>query len=65
VRRSRGQKDRRLVMVSLPPTGKRLLKKMARRRVGGSRSDGLWLVLAIHQILANPRQPQDLNQARN
>jgi hypothetical protein len=56
VRRSRGQKDRRPVMVSLP-SGKRLLKEMVRRRVGELRSHGLRLVLAIHQILASPRQP--------
>jgi hypothetical protein len=65
VRRSRGQKDRCLVMVSLRPSDKRLLKEMVRRRVGELRSNGLRLVLAIHQILANPRQPQDLNQARH
>jgi DNA-binding MarR family transcriptional regulator len=63
VRRSRGQKDRRLVMVSLLPSGKRLLKEMVGR--GELRSNGLRLVLAIHQVLANPPQPQDLNQARN
>jgi DNA-binding MarR family transcriptional regulator len=57
VRRSRGQKDRRPVMVSLLPSGKRLLKEMVRRRVGELRSHGLRLVLAIHQILASPRQP--------
>jgi hypothetical protein len=47
------------------PNGKRLLKEMVRSRVGELRSNGLRLVLAIHQILATPRQPQDLNQARN
>jgi DNA-binding MarR family transcriptional regulator len=64
VRRSRGRKDRRLVMVSLLPSGERLLEEMV-RRVGELRSNGLRLIQAIHQILAYPRQPQDLNQARN
>jgi DNA-binding MarR family transcriptional regulator len=65
VRRSRGQKDRRLVMVSPLPSGERLLKEMVRRRVGELRSNGHRRVLAIHQILASPRQPQDFNRGRN
>jgi DNA-binding MarR family transcriptional regulator len=32
--RSRGQKDRLLVMVSLLPNGKRLRKQVVKRRVG-------------------------------
>jgi DNA-binding MarR family transcriptional regulator len=64
-RRSRGQKDRRMAMVSLLPSGKCLLKEMVRRRIGRLRSNGFLLVLAIHQILTNPRQPQDHQQARN
>jgi DNA-binding MarR family transcriptional regulator len=64
-RRSHGQRDWRLVMVSLLPSGKRLLKDMVRRGVGELRSSELRLVLAIHQILANPRQPQDLDPGRN
>ncbi len=65
MQRSRGQKDWRLVMVSLLPSGERLLEEVLRRRLGELRSNGLRLVQAINQILAYPRHPQELNRARD
>ncbi len=40
VRRSRGQEDRRLVMVSLLPRGERLLEEVVRHRVHELRTSG-------------------------
>jgi DNA-binding MarR family transcriptional regulator len=65
VRRGRGQKDRRLVTVSLLHGGERLLEEVVRRRIGELRSNGLRMVQAIIQILAYPRQPQNRNRGSN
>jgi DNA-binding MarR family transcriptional regulator len=65
VRRSRGQKDRRLVMVSLLWSGERLLEEVVRRRLGEFPSNGRWLVQAIDQLLAYPRQPQNCKRENN
>jgi DNA-binding MarR family transcriptional regulator len=65
VRRSRGQKDQRLVRVSLLWSGERLLEEVVRRRLGDLPSNGRWLVQAIDQILANPCQPQKRKRENN
>jgi DNA-binding MarR family transcriptional regulator len=65
VRRSRGQKDRRLVTVSLLQSGERLLEGMVRHRIGELRSNGRRLVQAINQMLASPRQPQNRKGGSN
>lgn len=65
VRRSRGQEDRRLVMVSLLPEGERLLAEVVRDRVDELRSSGHRLVQAINQLLLDPRRPQYGNRTRN
>ena len=65
VRRSRGEADRRLVLVSLLPRGERLLEEVVRHRVGELRARGYRLIQAINQLLVSPRRSQDRNQARN
>ena len=65
VRRSRGQKDRRLVSVSLLWSGERLLEEVMRRRLGDLPSNGRWLVQAIDQVLANPCRPQKRKRENN
>jgi DNA-binding MarR family transcriptional regulator len=56
--RSRGRDDRRLVMVSLQPRGRRVLESVARRRINELRSNGRQLVHAINQLLEHTRHPR-------
>jgi DNA-binding MarR family transcriptional regulator len=65
VRRSRRQKDRRLVTVSPLQSGERLLERVVKKRIGELRSNGRRLVHAINQILACSRRPQNRNRRSN
>lgn len=65
VRRSRGQKDRRLVMVSLLWSEEWLLEEVVRRRLGELHSNGRWLVQTIDQIRAYPCRPQNCKRENN
>ena len=51
VHRSRGQDDRRQVLVSLLPRGERVLDEVARRRIDELHSHGRELARAIEQLL--------------
>jgi DNA-binding MarR family transcriptional regulator len=55
VRRTRGSKDHRQVIVRLLPRGKRLLERVARERLGELRSGGQGLVGALRGVLADRR----------
>jgi DNA-binding MarR family transcriptional regulator len=63
VRRNRREADRRLVTVSLLPSGKRLLEEVVRHRVGELQTGGHRLVKAINRLLVYPRRLQDRDQA--
>jgi DNA-binding MarR family transcriptional regulator len=63
--RSRARDDRRLVMVSLQPRGRRVLEMVARRRINELRSNGRQLVRAITELLEHTRQPRSGKYQRN
>jgi DNA-binding MarR family transcriptional regulator len=56
VTRSRGQQDRRLVLVHLQPKGRRLLEKIVRRRLADLRADGRKFVKALDSLLNDSQQ---------
>lgn len=58
VRRSRSRDDRRCVVVSLLPRGKKLLEQVARQRITELRAGGAALVDAINALLE--RKPESL-----
>lgn len=64
VRRSRRGDDRRLVMVSLLPRGKRMLERVVRHRITELRSNGRQLARAINQLLEHTRPPRSGNDER-
>ncbi len=51
VKRTRGRKDRRQVLVSLQPRGEKLLEKVVAKRIVELRSHGHALVSAISKLL--------------
>lgn len=59
VRRARSSDDRRYVVVSLLPDGKKILEKVARQRITELRSDGTALANAILAVLGNARHPRE------
>lgn len=59
VKRTRGRKDRRQVLVSLQPHGEKLLEKVVAKRIVELRSHGHALVAAISRLLeSGPRNPR-------
>jgi DNA-binding MarR family transcriptional regulator len=58
VQRFRRLDDRRCVLVSLLPDGKKLLENVARQRITELRADGTALVNAIDGLLGHKRQFQ-------
>jgi DNA-binding MarR family transcriptional regulator len=55
VQRSRNRDDRRCVLVSLLPRGKKLLEQVARQRITELRARGAALVNAIDELLGRKR----------
>jgi DNA-binding MarR family transcriptional regulator len=59
VKRTRGQEDRRQVLVSLQPRGEKLLEKVVAKRIVELRSHGHALVAAISRLLeSGGRKPR-------
>jgi DNA-binding MarR family transcriptional regulator len=65
VHRIRSLDDRRCVLVSLLPGGKKLLEKVARQRITELRAGGTALVNAIDALLGHKRQSRGRGRAGN
>jgi len=66
VKRTRGTKDRRQVLVSLQPRGEKLLERVVAQRIVELRSHGHALVDAIGKLLeAGPRRSRRKRTGRN
>ena len=61
VQRSRNRDDRRCVLVSLLPRGKKLLEQVARQRITELRAGGAALVNAIDGLLGRERRSRKRN----
>lgn len=61
VQRSRNRDDRRCVLVSLLPRGKKLLEQVARQRITELRARGAALVNAIDGLLGRERRSRKRN----
>jgi DNA-binding MarR family transcriptional regulator len=65
VRRVRSLDDRRCVLVSLLPSGKKLLERAARQRIAELRAGGTALVSAINALLKHKQRSRGREKAGN
>jgi DNA-binding MarR family transcriptional regulator len=65
VHRKRSPVDRRCVLVTLLPRGKKLLEQVGRQRITELRGGGAALVNAIDTVLGRKRQRRGRKRARN